>query len=161
MTRLPILAIAAALLLGSAGSARAQEQVSQGCYVPASGTVYVIGLAGAPSACASGHTLVTLQGPQGVPGTPGQPGASGYQIMMADIVGTSASWLATVDVTCPLGKRAVGGGATTHNGYVQIFRTQPKQEDGGNSWQVGLRWEPTSTPGDATWGTAFAVCLAM
>lgn len=161
MTRLHPAALGAAFLLLGAGAVQAQETASQACYVPASGTVYVIGLTGTPTACADGHTQVTLQGPQGVPGPQGQPGASGYQIVTAEIAGTSASWLATADLACPVGKRAVGGGATTYNAYVRIFRTQPKQEDGGASWQVGLAWEPTSTPADATWGAAFAVCLAM
>ena len=44
---------------------------------------------------------------------------------------------------------------------MRIGATHPKQEDGGNSWRIQLAWEPISTPGDATWGYGYAVCLAM
>ncbi len=153
-------ALPAALLLG-AGAAHAQEAASQACYVPASGTVYVIGMTGTPTACADGHTAVTLQGPQGVPGPQGQPGASGYQVVMVEIPGTTASHLASVDVACPAGKRAVGGGASVNFAFISIIKTHPRQEDGGLSWHVMLAWEPTATPGDAIWGYGFAVCLAV
>lgn len=42
-------ALAAVLVLLGAGRIEAQVAASQACYVPASGTVYVIGLDGAPS----------------------------------------------------------------------------------------------------------------
>jgi hypothetical protein len=156
------LALAAGFACFAAERVEAQTQVSQACYVPASGTVYVIGLAGAPSNCADGHTEVTLQGPQGVPGNPGSPGAFGFEVVTMEIVGDAGSALAAVNVPCPAGKVPVGGGFSMYSAMVRPFLSHPINENGAWHWRVMLGWVP-SEPSTETlpWGTGYAVCLAM
>lgn len=161
MTRLHAAALGAAFLLLGAGAVQAQETASQACYVPASGTVYVIGLTGTPTACADGHTQVTLQGPQGVPGPQGQPGASGFEVVMENIVGVADNWIATVNVACPIGKVPVGGGVSTNSALVTVSRTQPAIKDGVWTWESALIWDLTGTPVAGNWGVGYAVCLAV
>lgn len=58
--------VVSALLLGLAArpaAAQSPVQAQQGCYVPGSGTVYLINVPGAPTTCATGHTAVTVQRP--------------------------------------------------------------------------------------------------
>ena len=162
MTRpLSTTAAVAGLLLALAPAAQAQEAASQACYVPASGTVYVIGLTGTPTSCADGHTEVTLQGPQGVPGPQGQPGASGFQVVMENIVGVADNWIATVNVACPAGKVPVGGGVSTNSSLVTVSRTQPKSQGGTWTWESALVWDLNGTPVAGNWGVGYAVCLAV
>lgn len=156
----PAILLAALLHLG-AGAAHAQEAASQACYVPASGTVYVIGLTGSPEACADGHTPVTLQGPQGVPGPQGLPGASGFQVVMENIVGVADNWIATVNVACPTGKLPVGGGVSTNSSLVTVSRTQPANMGGVWTWESALVWDLNGTPVAGNWGVGYAVCLAV
>src|SRR5690606_11284297 len=95
-------AATAGLLLALATAAHAQAPVAtDACYVPASGTVYLIGQVGTPTACAAGHTQVTFQGP------PPIVGVAGYETVMMNVVGTAADSYVEVDVLCPLGKAAV------------------------------------------------------
>jgi hypothetical protein len=92
--------IAAALLLavvaGAAipSAARAQQAAAddtiRACYVPASGTIYRIGVAGSPTACHGNHIEMKWNvagpagakgdtGPAGPPGPQGEAGAAGPQ----------------------------------------------------------------------------------
>lgn len=147
----------AGLLLVLASAAHAQAPVAtDACYVPASGTVYLIGQAGTPTACAAGHTQVTFQGP------PPIVGVAGYETVMMNVVGTAADSYVEVDVLCPLGKAAVGGGGWAVMGEAtQIIRSHPFPAEGLAAWRIGIDWwsNPDVPPQDGIWGYAYAVCV--
>jgi hypothetical protein len=90
---LPLIALLAAAALMAPRSAGAQIQ---GCYVPGSGTVYVIGSPGAPTTCATGHVPVNLQGVQGPPGPSGV--ATVTTVQMDTTIGNQ---IGAVTLTCP------------------------------------------------------------
>ena len=79
--------IAAILFVGAAPSlARAQQapepEIIRACYVPASGTIYRIGVEGGPTSCRGGHIEMTWNvsgpaGPAGAAGPKGEDGAAG------------------------------------------------------------------------------------
>jgi hypothetical protein len=77
-------------------------------------------------------------GPKGDKGDAGAPGISGYEIVAARNDVTS-QWSNTVGVTCPAGKKAVGGGGATAGGIVPgdgpyIIVDQPSTD--GRGWLV-------------------------
>lgn len=104
------------------------------CFVPKSGTMYVVGQPGAPEKCRSvDHVLLQWNavgpagpqgavGPAGPAGAPGAGGAttltgstalSGHEIVksrqvISALIGGSVSYLIA---TCPVGKVAIAGGA--------------------------------------------------
>lgn len=155
--------------------------VAQGCYVPASGTVYVTGVASAPTACAAGHIAITFQGPPGAAGAvgaagpagatgaagpagatgptgpTGAPGAlSGYQVLSVAITGSAATSSSGLDIQCPGGKKVVGGGVVNNfPGTLEIFESYPKELL--NSFRVTLFRNGPLTP--TAWGTGYAVCV--
>lgn len=147
----------AGLLLALAPAARAQAPVAtDACYVPASGTVYLIGQAGTPAACAAGHTQVTFQGP------PPIVGVAGYEVVMAEVIGSVGVNYAEVDVLCPLGKAAISGGGWGVMGQAAYFaRSQPINSEGLAAWRFALGWwsNPDIPPQDGVWGFAYAVCV--
>lgn len=146
----PAILLAALLHLGP-GAAQAQEAASQACYVPASGTVYVIGLPGSPEACADGHTPVTLQGPL----------LPGYQIVEADVNGAEGFTTAQAAAACPAGKLPVGGGAVALQPPVHVAGTRPIADAFGGQWLVTLTWDATvSPPITGAWGLAYVICLS-
>lgn len=71
------------LLLALPAAARAQQSTVadtiRACYVPASGTIYRIGVAGGPAACHGGHIEMkwNVAGPAGPQGEAGPAGAKG------------------------------------------------------------------------------------
>lgn len=79
--------IAAIFLIGGAPSlAHAQQapepEIIRACYVPASGTIYRIGVEGGPTSCRGGHIEMSWNvsgpaGPAGAPGPKGEDGAAG------------------------------------------------------------------------------------
>ena len=147
----------AGLLLVLASAAHAQAPVAtDACYVPASGTVYLIGQAGTPTACAAGHTQVTFQGP------PPIVGVAGYEIVMAEVIGSVGVNYAEVNVECPMGKAPIGGGGWGVKGAATYFvKSRPAMADGLAVWQFGLGWwlVPEVPPEDGIWGRAYAVCV--
>jgi hypothetical protein len=149
--------------------------VAQGCYVPASGTVYVTGVANAPSACASGHVAITFQGPPGPAGAAGATGAtgatgaagatgpagangvSGYEIVTSALTAptTSASSIA-IDLQCPGTKKAVGGGILNNApGALHIFELFPRPS--GDTFRISLA--RTGSVGTTAWGTGYVICV--
>jgi hypothetical protein len=105
-------------------------------------------------------------------GPQGEPGASGYEIVKqsgnrtTDLVGLYVMY---VDVGCPAGKKAVGGGGTgyvdggdTFIGYAHLNESSPLA--GGSGWRVGLgtptgaAYEPDD---DVLQFDAYAVCVAV
>ena len=79
-----LVALAALLLLAALPSTvRAQQssgpEVIRACFVPASGTIYRIGVAGGPTSCRGGHIEMqwNVAGPAGTPGAAGEQGPPG------------------------------------------------------------------------------------
>ena len=79
-----LVALAALVLLATFPStARAQQtsapEVIRACFVPASGTIYRIGVSGGPTACRGGHVEMQWNagGPAGTPGPAGEQGPAG------------------------------------------------------------------------------------
>ncbi len=98
------------------------------CYVPRSGTLYLVGQNGAPGTCrAADHVLVQWSvvgpaGPQGPAGSAGPPG-TGSSLAGSATLGNVESVVANVSftftqpgtqtfvtATCPVGKIAISGG---------------------------------------------------
>jgi hypothetical protein len=78
------------------------------------------------------------RGPKGDKGDPGAPGVSGYEVVSARNDVTSQLFN-TVGVTCPAGKKALGGGGATAGGIIPgdgpyIIVSQPSID--GNGWLV-------------------------
>ena len=82
--RSALFALAALLLVvASPEVARAQQSstatVIRACFVPASGTIYRIGVEGGPASCRGGHVEMqwNVAGPAGTPGPAGEQGPAG------------------------------------------------------------------------------------
>lgn len=73
-------------------------------------------------------------GRQGPQGPPGPPGISGYEVLTETVGGTAAD-NKTVSVSCPAGKKLLGGGAITS----------------GNVSNVALYRNGVNPPGSNTW----------
>jgi hypothetical protein len=95
------------------------------------------------------------QGLQGLAGEPGQNGASGYEIVESSIIGFPPGVAATRSVACPLGKKAVGGGAFGGQHGV-LGASQPLV--GGDIWTAFIR---NASASETTQTQAFAVCAVV
>jgi hypothetical protein len=137
--RLPLWLTIALLPLGPA-SAEAQIQ---GCYVPSSGTVYVVGAPFSPSACATGHIPVNLQGP---PGLQGPSGIATVTVVQKDT--TFGPGSAGIILICPPNTIALSSGYSITPGGSVIglsgsFRV-------GDAWAFNL-FNVSSPPVTATY----------
>jgi hypothetical protein len=93
------------------------------------------------------------KGDKGDAGSAGPPGISGYEIVNA--VNTTPGGINNASVTCPTGKRVLGGGATQS---VQAAGSGPYL---GRSYPVGNASWAASVPapvGNPTTVTVFAIC---
>lgn len=131
--RLRMSAAAMALVLGYPGVARAQSDgVLYACYVPNSGTVYRIKQSDTKQKCSSDQHVEfswNSTGPAGAPGLKGEKGDAGLQGVSgapgaSGIIGyevVTASFGPMMDrefrgiVSCPAGKRALGGSVTAQS----------------------------------------------
>ena len=96
------------------------------------------------------------QGPRGVPGPKGSPGVSGLQRVDAATSDSSANSKSVV-VTCPSGKRVVGGGArVTGSGAPKVTIIENFPDSDGVKWN-GKANEVVAT--GATWALqVYALC---
>jgi hypothetical protein len=119
-------ALAAATL--GAESLGAQAKQLMACFVPRSGTLYLVGQDGTPTACrATDHVLVQWntvgqEGPAGNTGPQGPPGpvASGTLSGLETVVATFNGTINNRDhvfltARCPAGKVAISGGLLREN----------------------------------------------
>ncbi len=108
-------------------------------------------------------------GPAGLAGAQGAPGVSGVQIVMASS-GTDSGAGKSASALCPVGKRAIGGGAdidgtletgaSESNPAVYLTDSQPVTNGAQSGWQGVGREE---APGyDTNWRIdAYAVCAVV
>jgi len=114
--------------------------------VPTAGTIPVVGANGKlpPSIGAVGPQGPTgPAGAKGSKGDKGDPGTSGYEI----VTGTSASNLdtaKTLTVPCPVGKKAVGGGAAYSGFGYESVMSKPSAD--GQSWYAYADRIPVTPP---------------
>ncbi len=95
-------------------------------------------------------------GPRGLPGPRGAPGVSGLERVDAS-TSSSSTTSKSVVVTCPSGKRVVGGGAqATGNGANKVSINQNFPDSAGNKWNAQAV-EVVST-GQPWQLQAFALC---
>jgi hypothetical protein len=96
-------------------------------------------------------------GPRGAKGDAGSPGVSGYELVTGRSDVTSQLFN-SVAITCPTGKKAVGGGGATAGGIVAgdgpyIVVSQPSVD--GNGWLVQTA---RGTPGGSVL-LGYAICV--
>ena len=93
-----------------------------------------------------------LQGEQGLPGEPGEPGRDGSPGLsnlegVTDITISDSSVQKSREVNCPVGKKAISGGAaifgTTQN--VDLDSSSPKYNSGGTSGTDLVGWRASAT----------------
>ncbi len=96
------------------------------------------------------------KGDRGLQGEPGAPGASGYVIVQKTATSTTGSL--GVLVTCPAGKKALGGGGATQTPGAGVSIQNSFPPPGGTSWLVVAR---ATSPGSGWNFTAFAVCATV
>ena len=97
------------------------------------------------------------KGQKGDKGPQGDPGLSGVVVVQSPSTPLAANGSALVRVTCPAGKRAIGGGghqASSVGGVAYITSTIPIDT---NQWQAAFK-NPTGTAA-SVW--AYAVCAAV
>lgn len=97
------------------------------------------------------------RGEKGAKGDKGEPGISGYQIVQSAPGSLAANGSQLIRVTCPAGKKAIGGGghqASAVGGVAYITSSRPIDE---NQWQAAFK-NPTATPA-SVW--AVVVCAAV
>jgi hypothetical protein len=97
------------------------------------------------------------KGDKGDKGPKGDPGLSGLEVVQSPSTPLAANGSALVRVTCPAGKRAIGGGghqASAVGGVAYITSTIPIDT---NQWQAAFK-NPTGTSA-AVW--AYAVCATV
>ena len=110
--------VALALFTGAA-HAQTPVQASAGCYVPGSGTVYLINVPGAPTACATGHTPVTVQRPSPL-----------AHIFTVDSTYDLAPGTAAVALACPDTATAISAGFESPMASIYGVSTAVKQGNG-------------------------------
>ncbi|MFN8573723.1 MAG: hypothetical protein U0132_16830 [Gemmatimonadaceae bacterium] len=142
---MPLL-VAAPTLLGLLAFTQASQTTPalQACFVPESGTMYVVGQGGSPTNCrAAGHVLVQWDaagvsgpvGPVGAAGDPGPPGAPGP----AGPVGPAGSSLGPTGPAGPTGPTGPQGAAGPVGATGAVGATGPAGAPGtpGPSGPVG------------------------
>lgn len=184
-----VVAGGALLLVGAgAGIARAtipSDNTLTACYAKAGGAVRLVDPA---VACKSSEKRIAwnVRGPQGIPGTAGVngtngtdgtdgtdgvDGVSGYQVVTKDFdqveeFGGGSITTILLEVSCPAGKVAIGGGAsgTLHDanstlGQADLSESHPSTFDSA-TWVVGMSTLNGSTlaQGQGISGRLYAVC---
>lgn len=98
-------------------------------------------------------------GAAGAAGPAGPPGVSEYEVVSATSASGSGA-VQSVNVSCPAGKKAVGGGANTNTattGGPVVQKSRPFENGGG--------WEATGVEAAAYGGnwttTAWAICAKV
>jgi len=182
-TRRPLVGILVVLLAalvggGIAYAAIPSNGVITGCYLKSGGTLRVIDAAtikckstetqlqwnqtgpiGPPGTNGTNGTDGTdgTNGTNGTAGTNGTNGVSGYQLVTEDHpFGTGVSFsFGSVDVSCPNGKVALGGGGEFINAQGQVIHTSQSSIDASSPTADGTGWTVSYTANvDLSFGVA-------
>lgn len=96
-------------------------------------------------------------GPTGPAGTAGMDGVSGYQVVTQSFFSVTNIGPPVVNVFCPGGKHAVGGGydISQHTGFPTTMRSSPNST--GTGWYVTFE---NSSPFSAN-VSVYAICVAV
>ena len=148
---------AGTLLAGVVGAGIAYASIPatdgtiHGCYSSdtlGTGDLYVIDDA---ATCPSGYTALNWN-------QEGSPGVSGYEVVTDSYTNTSAqSQTSSVEVNCPTGKVALGGGGS---GSFFIQKSQPIVSGGSAvGWDVQVHEEGNSSDPITAYG--FAICATV
>ena len=157
-------AVITAFLLASAAPAVAHAQSTQpetirACFVPASGTIYRIGVEGSPTSCHGGHIEMSwnVAGPAGAAGAPGPKGEDGAPgpagpagpagtggllpaRAVRDSVDIAPGRFGRAVATCPAGFTMLAGGfqfSFFDRGFTKIVGSLPLSVQGSstpNAW---------------------------
>jgi hypothetical protein len=73
------------------------------------------------------------KGDKGDPGTPGTPGLSEVELVSAANVNNTATGLKTVTVSCPAGKKVIGGGAEIQSSPIYPIEVRVRDTAGNVS----------------------------
>jgi hypothetical protein len=157
----------------AAASIPSRSGVITACYAKKDGTLRVIDAARA--ACKSRDESRLLWNERGVPGAPGanghdgaagRDGVSGYEIATKVVftIPVSSSGGGGGSVSCPAGKKALGGGGSfigpnqtgDATGFI-VTSSYPKAD--GSGWLIGFTWD--NRVGVAMTVTAYAICAGM
>jgi hypothetical protein len=96
------------------------------------------------------------KGEKGDAGTPGAPGTSGYEVVSGPDLAVNAGASAAQTVSCPAGKKVVGGGYEVGSSLgVTLNRSSPS--NAGGSWYVRI----TNTTGANKTFNGQAVCMTV
>lgn len=111
---------------------------------------------------ATGRTGATGKtGATGATGKTGPAGVSGYQVVKLTNGLSPTGVDASVSLSCPSGKKALGGGFVASNGQPNPLRLsllQSSPADDGSSWTIVVGTPDGSTFGANASITAYAVC---
>jgi hypothetical protein len=140
--------------------------VIHGCYKNTNGSLRVIDSGG--KGCQIGETPLDWSqtgptGPTGATGASGASGVSGYEIVSDTTTNTTSSGGVNgfFSVTCPQGKKAVGGGGSAVDGIGAIGVNDGVRAslptNGGASWLIAV-WvdNPSNVSGFTV--TVYAIC---
>lgn len=130
------------------------------CFVPGSGTMYIVGQTSAPAACrASNHVMLqwNVAGPAGPAGPaatlPGSGLLSNFETVAFErrLIFVQLKAILYEVVSCPAGKVALGGGFSATGGNatdVLLIASLPQGSNGGSvtDWAFAFRFlETTAT----------------
>jgi hypothetical protein len=98
------------------------------------------------------------KGDKGDPGTPGTPGLSEVELVSAASVNNTATGLKTVTVSCPAGKKVIGGGAEIQSSPAFPITVDRPAADLSGWTASGIK----DTASGAFWGVAdYAICAKV
>jgi len=100
-----------------------------------------------------------LAGPQGIAGPPGASGISGWEYRVSDGVRISPGGTGTTRINCPggypIGKMALGGGASATHSHAHISKSTPYET--GTGWEAEFHNEASV----AVTGYAWVICAKV
>ncbi len=140
------------------------DGVITGCRDNRTGTLRVIDAENGEQ-CRPKESLLTWNqnGPQGPAGPTGEPGLSGYEVVVTSVECTNCPREVLATVTCPSGKKVLGGGGTSRAGAGSSFAIRaswPTDKAASDpmppeSWNV--IWT-SSVSGNALLVQVYAIC---
>ena len=96
-----------------------------------------------------------IQGEPGEPGPAGSPGVSGWERIASAPVAVRPGSISQASVSCPAGKKILGGGAATFGDGMSLVSSRP--------YDSGTAWFATATNASAVNGSvvAYSMCAIV